>query len=146
MAARAVGVDRGAVLYHRTRSPKFEAEFQKALATANEVLEMHAMKLATVGQDDPIFMRDKDNNPVKVFDRKRQSEKILQMLLSARMPEKYRQNITQELVGPGGVPLAAPITPVNCTFILPPNNRGDPAHRALDAEVKELPPVEPEKT
>ena len=106
---------------------------------------MHALKLATVGQDDPIFMRDKDNNPVKVFDRKRQSEKILQMLLSARMPEKYRQNITQELVGPGGIPLATPIIPTTVQIVIPSNGRNDPAHQLKDAQVEQLPEHQPDQ-
>jgi hypothetical protein len=145
MAARAVGVDRGAVLYHRTRSHKFEAEFQKALATANDILEMHALQLATVGQSDPIFMRDAGNNPVMVFDRKRKSERLMELMLKSRLPQRFREQVSQEISGPGGQPLV-PITPVNCTFVLPSNNRNDPAHRLKDAEVKELPPAEPEKT
>jgi hypothetical protein len=128
VAARAAGVDRHTVQYHRNRHPKFAAQFERALLEANEILEAHALKLAVTGQEDPIFMRDSQNNPVKVFDRRRQSEKIMELLLRARMPEKYNPKTQAEISGPGGIPLSAPVTPITCIFTIPPNNRNDPCH------------------
>ena len=133
MAARAVGVDRSAVLYHRTRSPKFAAQFEKALAEANDVLEAHALQLATVGQSDPIFMRDAGNNPVMVFDRKRKSERLMELMLKSRLPQRFREQVSQEISGPGGVALAAPV--INATFVIPRNGREHPDFQLKPAEV-----------
>jgi hypothetical protein len=133
VAARAAGIDRHTVQNHRKKHPAFAAQFEAALIEANETLEGFALKLAIQGQEEPIWMRDAGNNPVKVDVKRRQSDKILELLLKARMPEKYSQKVQAEFSGPGGIPLATPIQAQNIVFNIPQNFRNDPCH-AVEAQ------------
>jgi hypothetical protein len=63
------------------------------------------MRRATVGTKKPVWMKDKDGNPVKVDEVAEYSDGLMAKLLAAHWPEKYREVVKSELSGPGGEPL-----------------------------------------
>jgi hypothetical protein len=128
----------------RAKYPAFAAEWDRALKEGIEVLEAACWQRAAFGWKKPIWQRNKAGDPVKVDEETLFDGRLAEFLLKAHDP-KYTPKVQQELTGPGGIPLVTPIIPTQVTFNIPNNFRNDPAHQLKDAEVKQLPPGEPEK-
>jgi hypothetical protein len=132
-AAEAAGIDRQRVYEYRDKHPKFAAEWAKAIDESTELLELHAIKRATLGEDEPIWMNSKQG-PQLVGTKKVKSDRLLEFILRARKPHLYRENQTVEVTGPGGSAIAPIIQAQQVSFVIPSNNRHDPAHQLTEVQ------------
>jgi hypothetical protein len=88
-------------LYHwRKNDKKFAEDFTIAEYVSAFALEDEAWRRGHDGWDEPVYQQGMKVGVVRRF-----SDGLLKQLLQAKMPDKYRQNIHQEIGGPGGVPL-----------------------------------------
>ena len=81
-ACQAAGVSRQAVYKARQRNAAFEQQYEEAMEDATDVLDAEARRRALSGSDT-----------------------ILQFLLKAHRPEKYRDLVRQEHTGKDGGPM-----------------------------------------
>jgi hypothetical protein len=138
VAAKKAGVSYQALNKYRERHPEFNRECLLAVEQGVQLLEAHCWKRATTGWTRPIFQRNSKGDPVQVGEEPLYDGRLAEMLLRAHAPQKYNPKIQQEITGPGGVPLSAPVIQPQVFFCLPPNNRGDLAH-ASDPPAHEAP-------
>ena len=94
----AAGWCRKSAYHHRDADPQFKELWEEALEVAVELLEAQARSLAIKGVDEPVFQ-----NGILVGHKRRYSEKMLEILLKAHRPEKYRDNLKVEADIKGGV-------------------------------------------
>lgn len=134
VAAEQAGIGRTAIHDALHSNPKFAAQYAEALVQADELIEAHALRRATVGEPEPLFMNTK-NGPVQVATLMRKSDRLLEFILKARRPEKYRENIRQEISGPNGAPLQSAIIPTQVNIVIPDNGRGDRAGQQVTVDV-----------
>ena len=73
------GIDRG-THYDWLKDPEYKAQFEAAKLQAADMLEDEAIKRATIGGSDTLLI----------------------FLLKGARPQKYRDNVRQEVTGPGG--------------------------------------------
>lgn len=99
-ASRKAKIARSEVYAEREADPAFAAAWDEALVIATEALELEARRRAEKGVLEPIFYQG-----VKVGTVRRYSDSLLMFLLKAHRPAVYRENIRQELTGPGGGPI-----------------------------------------
>lgn len=88
-AAKFVGVSREIVRYERKRNPAFEELETEALEFFNEGLEKEAMRRATEGVQQPVYYKGAVVGHVTEF-----SDRLMEVLLRGRIPEKYGQRLT----------------------------------------------------
>lgn len=105
MSAQAVGVSREYIYTLQSRSEKFAAQCKAAAKDAVERLEAAAWQRASIGVDEPIWMKDENGKPVQVDTVKRYSDTLLIFLLKALNPAKYREVVRQQISGPDGGPV-----------------------------------------
>lgn len=120
-ALRLSGMKRTELLARKRDDPEFAEAFADAQAVANDALEAEARRRAVEGVDDlvvqsgyVVYMTDESGKvlldeigqpiPVK---KKVYSDKLLETLLKANMPEKYRENVKVDHAVTGGVLLLA---------------------------------------
>ena len=94
------GVNRQYAYEVREKDPAFAQEWASALADAADVLEREAVRRGMEGYDEPVYYLGQVVGTVRKY-----SDQILILLLKAAKPDKFRENIKQELTGPGGAPL-----------------------------------------
>lgn len=94
MAAKRAGVSRNSVYYQRKVDPDFDAAMEEAIEVAIAKLENEARRRAVDGVDKPVYQQGQLVGHVTEY-----SDKLLEMLLRAHRPEKYRDNNST----PGGV-------------------------------------------
>ena len=94
----AAGWARKTSYHHKEVDPEFRALWEEALEVSIDLLETQARSLAVNGVDEPVYQ-----NGVLVGHKRRYSEKMLEILLKAHRPEKYRDNMKIEADVKGGV-------------------------------------------
>ena len=97
-AAEYSGIHRRSVYKARDRSKTFAESWDEALNQAKYALETEARRRAIDGADKPIFYKG-----VQVATIKEYSDRLLEVLLKAHMPEKYRERF--EHTGADGGPI-----------------------------------------
>lgn len=97
-ASASAGWSRKCSYLHRKADKDFADLWDEALEVAIDLLETQARSLAVNGVDEPVFQ-----NGVLVGHKRRYSEKMLEILLKAHRPEKYRDNMKIEADVKGGV-------------------------------------------
>lgn len=88
-AARHVGVSREIVRIERKRNPAFEELEQEALDFWAEGLEAEAVRRARDGVQVPVYYKGAVAGHVTEF-----SDRLMEVLLRGRIPEKYGQRLT----------------------------------------------------
>ena len=99
-ACRKAKISRTVAYEDKAADPVFAAAWDEALEIATEALELEARRRAEKGVLEPVFYQGKRVGAIR-----RYSDTLLMFLLKAHRPEKYRENVRQELVGPGGGPI-----------------------------------------
>jgi hypothetical protein len=134
-ACAAARIGRASAYEHADRHKDFEEAWRDALEASADLLELEAHRRAHDGVDEPViyqgelcgFWADADGNvvakgaagarliPLTV---KKYSDRLLEFLLKARRPEKYRERIDVEHAGRNGRPIDTQVT-----FFIPDNGR-----------------------
>ena len=99
MAAEMAGIDRGRHYDWLKADPEYRAEFEKVQDQAVQALEDEAVRRAYHGIEKPITVAGK-REIIREY-----SDTILIFLLKGARPQKYRDNVRQEVTGADGVPL-----------------------------------------
>lgn len=90
-AARAIGMSRQRLYEYREEDEAFKEEWDEAIEYATDALEKEARRRALEGWQEPVFYRgDVAGYVVKYSDR------MLELLLKAHRPAKYRDNYKGE--------------------------------------------------
>lgn len=92
------GVSFEKVRLHRKANPDYEAAWQQAIEIWRESLESEALRRAIDGWDEPVYQKGELVGTIH-----RKSERLLELLLKANIPEKFRENIKIEGNVTGGV-------------------------------------------
>lgn len=100
-AARMAKIGRSTVYQWREAEPEFAASWDEAVEQALGLLEAEAWRRAVDGVEEPIVGRvGKDEDGIVTYVRK-YSDSLMQTLLKAHRPEKYRER--QEVQHSGAV-------------------------------------------
>jgi hypothetical protein len=107
LSALAAGYARTSVYEHRESDPEFARQMDEAIEIATDALEEEARRRAKDGVDEPQFYQgalvvDKKKKPICV---RRYSDRLMELLLKAHRPDKFRERVSQEISGPGGRPI-----------------------------------------
>lgn len=86
--------------------PEYVEAFKDADEKAADSLEKEARRRATEGVDEPVFYKGEECGAVRKY-----SDTLLIFLLKGIRPEKYRENIRQELTGKDGAPVGVVLLP-----------------------------------
>ena len=97
-AAQRAGIDRG-THYDWLKDPEYKAQFEAAQLQAADMLEDEAIRRAYHGVEKPITVAGK-REIIREY-----SDTLLIFLLKGARPQKYRDNVRQEVTGADGVPL-----------------------------------------
>ena len=97
-SAEKAGIARSAVYQARADYPDFADRWDEAVEIATDSLEMEARRRALEGVQEPVYFKGEVVGHVQ-----RYSDSLIQFLLRAHRPRKYRENV--ELTGPGGGPI-----------------------------------------
>jgi len=103
-AARAVGISRTTAYEHRADA-QFALAWDEAEQEAADRLEREAWRRAVDGVDKPVTHQGKITATYKEY-----SDRMLEMLLKAHRPEKYRERVSAEVSGPKGDPIKSEVT------------------------------------
>jgi len=113
-AANAVGVSRRAHYGWLDNNESYREHFADANETATDKLEKEARRRAIEGVRVYKFTRDGQpilrpgatlDDPDPYYYERVYSDKLIELLLRAHRPEKFRDRVSQEVTGPGGGPL-----------------------------------------
>lgn len=99
-AAAAAGRDRFAFVHLRRVDENFAADHDEAFEEGADVLEAAAFKRAVDGV--VTYRYDKDGNASETIT---YSDRLLELLLKAKRPKVFRENVRTELVGGDGPPI-----------------------------------------
>lgn len=97
-AATYAGVSFEAVRLYRIANPEFQKAHEEALAIFREGLESEALKRAIDGWDESVYQKGELVGSVHKF-----SERLLELVMKANMPDKYRENVKITADVTGGV-------------------------------------------
>ncbi len=113
-AAKVAGVNRKDHYRWLQKDPSYPELFEAAMQEAADLMEAEARRRAVEGVDEPVFYQGYECGSVRKY-----SDTLLMFLLKGVRPEKFRENVKQEISGPNG-------TPVNVIFNIPrPPKDGD---------------------
>lgn len=93
-ACRAAGVARSTVYEAREKDEAFAARWREAEDEAADLLEEEARRRAVDGWEEPVFYKGEQVSAVRRWD-----SRLLEVLLRAHKPEKYRENVKHEHTG-----------------------------------------------
>lgn len=93
-ACLAANVPRSTMYEHRARCPEFAAAFAEAEQTAADVLEEEAKRRAHDGVEKAVYYQGEVVGHVTEY-----SDRLLERLLEARRPERFRGNVKVEHSG-----------------------------------------------
>lgn len=98
-ACRLAGIGRTTVYHLRETDPAFASEWDEAIQTAIDSLELEAWRRGRDGYDEYVtckdgLVRDADGNPVL---QRRYSDSLLTTLLKAHRPDKFRDRSTVDM-------------------------------------------------
>ncbi len=97
-SAKIAKIDRRTHFYWAEKDPKYAARIDEARETAIDGWEMHAVRRATVGVEEPVYYKGEVVGHVR-----KMSDLLLMFVLKAARPEKFRERF--EHTGPQGTPL-----------------------------------------
>jgi len=97
-AAAYAGVSSETARLHRQANDDFAAAHDEALEIFRDSLENEALRRAIDGWDEPVYQKGELVGTIH-----RHSERMMELLLKANLPNKYRDNIKVEGAGQGGV-------------------------------------------
>lgn len=93
-ACKAAGIHRVTVLRWREEDAPFMVAFNIAKTEAVEMLEAEALRRAVEGVDKPVYQRGECVGVIREY-----SDALLQTLLRANAPEKYRERMDIKHIG-----------------------------------------------
>ena len=99
-ACAVAGISRRSVYDWRESDPEFKADWDDAVEVTTEALEREIYRRAHEGTDEPVFYQGELCGTVRKY-----SDTLAMFILKGRKPEKYRENIKQEIGGIGGGPV-----------------------------------------
>ena len=94
------GIGRASVYDWRGEDEGFAKDWKKALEIGSELLEDEAVRRAREGVEEPVYQGGRLVGHVRKY-----SDTLLIFLLKGAKPEKYRENVKQEISGAGGGPV-----------------------------------------
>ena len=94
MSCRMAHFSKSGIQKHVKKSAAFKKAWDEAYETGADVLEDEAWRRAVEGWDEPKWYQDKEVGAVRKF-----SDRLLEMLLKARRPDKYRERIDANVTG-----------------------------------------------
>lgn len=112
----------------RRDDPAFRARFDAAVRAFVDVLEDEAIRRAVTGWDEPVYQKGERVGVVRRF-----SDRLLEVLLRAWSPARFRESTTSVAVQSSG-PTAVAIAGEGVVFYLPANGRSDALSPAAEAE------------
>lgn len=104
-AARRCGLTRRAAYNHRDADPTFRAEWDEAVEEAIDKLEREAWRRGVEGVDRPVTYQGEITATFKEY-----SDRMLELLLKAHRPDKYKDRVETQHTGKGGEPLLPDMT------------------------------------
>lgn len=90
-AAAASGIGRRTAYELRDRDPDFAAAWEDAINAAVDAMEGEAWRRAVEGVDEPVFGRVAKDEDGQIGVIRKYSDSLMQTLLKAHRPEKYRE-------------------------------------------------------
>ena len=99
-ACQRAGVSRSAVYEARQRDEGFALAWHHVESRIVDTLEREAYRRAVEGVERPVYQRGVQVGSVREY-----SDRLLEMLLKARAPERYRENSKVEVSGHDGGPV-----------------------------------------
>lgn len=99
-AAEAAGIERSLHYWWLEKHPRYVEAFEAAHAQAIDRMEQEARRRAMLGVDEPVFYQG-----IEVARVRKPSDTLLMFMLKGALPDKYRDNVKQEISGPGGGPI-----------------------------------------
>lgn len=102
-AAKAAGMARETFYKWRADDEEFAAAWNEALEEATDTMEREAWRRAVEGVDEPVFGRIGKDLDGEVGTIRRYSDSLMQLLLKAHRPEKYRERQQVEHSGSVGI-------------------------------------------
>lgn len=115
-AAAAAGVSRTCAYEHRAADEAFAAAWKEAEEIATDALEAEARRRAIEGVEEPVYYLGKECGRVRKY-----SDRMLEILLKAHRPGKFRENVSMEHSNPDGSPLTLTVS-----FVSPASAKADP--------------------
>lgn len=97
-AAQYAGVSYATACNHKNADKDFAAAWNEAAELFTEGLENEALKRAIDGWDEPVYQKGELVGTIH-----RYSERMMEILLKANLPQKYRENIKLDANVTGGV-------------------------------------------
>lgn len=119
-AAEAGGICRQNLWAWRQADPEFDRAVKEAVETGTDRIEDEALRRAVEGVRKPVFQRGNVVGHVQEY-----SDRLLEILLRSRRPEKYRERYDHSHSGPDGGPIQQH-TRIE-VVVVDPQERGDDA-------------------
>lgn len=110
-AARVAKISRNTAYEHRKADPVFAEAWDEAEQEAADKLEREAWRRGVEGVDKPIVYQGAITDTHKEY-----SDRMLELLLKAHRPEKFKDRVAQELTGKDGGPIEVVETPASEQF------------------------------
>lgn len=85
------GVSRSTVYAHRENDEAFAAAWRDAEEDSADLAELEAWRRGVEGVEKPVFYKGEEVATIREY-----SERMLEILLKARRPEKFRDNVKLE--------------------------------------------------
>jgi hypothetical protein len=104
-SAAATGVSRDAFYRARENDPAFAAAWDEAVEVATDALEAEARRRAITGVEEPVYYLGKEVGRIRKY-----SDRMLEILLKAHRPGKFRENVSMEHSNPDGSALTLAVT------------------------------------
>lgn len=104
-SAKAAGFSRTAAYERRSVDPEFAAAWKEAEEIATDTLEAEARRRAIEGVEEPVYYLGKECGRIRKY-----SDRMLEILLKAHRPDKFRERISTELTGKDGGPVETAVT------------------------------------
>lgn len=93
-ACEAVAIGRMTAYDWRAADVEFAGEWDEVVEASTEALEQEVYRRAHEGVNEPVFYQGEQCGSVRKY-----SDTLAMFVLKARRPEKYRENIRQEVSG-----------------------------------------------
>lgn len=100
-SARTAGIARRTVYEWRDADEAFADSWDEAEQEAADKLEREAWRRAVEGIDKPVTFQGEITATYKEY-----SDRMLELLLKAHRPEKFKDRVSSEISGPNGGPVA----------------------------------------
>lgn len=111
-AAKAAGVARRTAYEWRDADERFRAEWDDAEQEAADALEREAWRRAVEGTDKPVTYQGVITATFREY-----SDRMLELLLKAHRPEKFKDRVSNEHTGKDGGPIKTEVTRIERVII-----------------------------